>query len=342
MKISTLGWTLAFATLALPAAVSAQTSSQASTQDTTSSTIEGQPAPAPAEASSTAATETPPTQPATAPPPTALQRARISLPWHMRPMVAVTLLRIDGDIAFTNAGRSEATIASAGWAFIPNFGVFARIAMTNNQPNMGPSGTALSNPIVFGLWTPQIVPHIRAIVMGGLALPVGMGGGNHPDPGQRAAIASGVYTRLAMDNALFAVNYITPTVGLGLGYADHRVTVIAESTVLQLFRVRGEQLDLEPTRTNFTAGIHVGYTFIDYLTASVEMRYQRWLTTPVPVMLNPALRDEPNVEFGLRGNIPFSNKVLMRPGFGASVPLTGRLGPNKGWVLQFDVPVAFF
>ncbi len=290
--------------------------------------------PSPSEASTAPATVPPSTPPA----PTVLQRARISLPWHMRPAVAATLLRIDGDIAFTagtpTSGTTAATIVTGGYAVMRNLGVYARWAMVNNSPHTTAGGTALSNPLLLGLFTPEVVPHVRVTFFLGAAIPIGMGGGNMPDAPTRAAVGAGIYTRSAMDNALFAVNYFTPTAGVGLGYMDHGFTALAECTVLELIRVRGEMVDHDETRTNFTSGLHLGYTIEQYVTASVEVHYQRWLSTPASVLANPALRDQATGQLGLRGNIPLSTKILMRPGIAFSIPFNGNLGPNQGWAFQ--------
>ena len=69
--------------------------------------------------------------------------------------------------------------------------------------------------------------------------PIGMGGGDMPDAGAATANAAGIAARSAMDNAMFAVNYFTAIVGGGVGYVDHKFTLQAEVTLLQLFRVRG-------------------------------------------------------------------------------------------------------
>ena len=73
----------------------------------------------------------------------------------------------------------------------------------------------------------------------GATIPVGAGGGDTPDKGAAAANKAGIAARSGMDNAMFAVDYLTAIGGVDAAYVDHRVTIQAEATLFQLFRVRG-------------------------------------------------------------------------------------------------------
>ena len=44
------------------------------------------------------------------------------------------------------------------------------------------------------------------------------------------------------------------------------ITAQADVTVLRLMRVRGDQVDKDSSRTNFTAAAHVGYRATELLT----------------------------------------------------------------------------
>ena len=81
---------------------------------------------------------------------------------------------------------------------------------------------------------------------------------------------------------MFAADYFTVFPGVDLAYVNHGFTVQVEATLLQLFRVRGDDDPGRTTtrRTNLTAGLHVGYFFIPQLSAGAELRHQRWLSTP--------------------------------------------------------------
>src|SRR5690606_5383056 len=108
-----------------------------------------------------------------------------------------------------------------------------------------------------------------------------------------AAAGSGIYARSAMDNAMFAVNYLTFFPGLGIAYVADGLTVQAEATVLSLHRARGgESAEPDEHRVNFTSGVHVGYFVLESLSLGADLRYQRWLSTPSAVEADEAAADD--------------------------------------------------
>ena len=151
------------------------------------------------------------------------------------------------------------------------------------------------------------------------AVPLGMGGGNMPDPGATRRTGAGIRARSAMDNAMFAVNYFTPLLGGGVAYVDHKLTVQLEATVLQLFRVRGADATASSTdsaRTNSTAGIHVGYFVIPQLSFGAELvtsagsaptdASSTWPRSDIP----DASKDTMSVAIGPRGQLRRSGTGL--------------------------------
>jgi hypothetical protein len=271
-------------------------------------------------------------------------KPRYSLPWGLRPAIAPKVIRSDSSLALTDNGNTFASTLLAGYNFIPNLGAYGRAAVTYNNPDsvpMGPkSATAFSNPILFGLYTPELMPGLRLPVFAGATLPIGAGGGDDPDKDSRAAQGAAIYTRSAMDNALFAVNYFTVTAGVGLAWIHDRLTLQTEVTVLELIRARGKKVEADETRTNFTTGLHAGYAVIDRLTLSAELRYQRWLSEAAPVKANPSARDQMTVGGGARLNLPVG-KVTVRPGFAYFHPVDDPMAKGSARVLTFDVPVLF-
>jgi hypothetical protein len=116
-------------------------------------------------------------------------------------------------------------------------------AVSNSSPDgpMSPgSGFNFINPVLGGTYLFKLSPDFRLAAFLGLTAPIGGGGGDSPDPANATANAAGIAARSAMDNAMFAVNYFTVFPGVGLAYVNHGVTVQIEATLLQLFRVRGE------------------------------------------------------------------------------------------------------
>jgi hypothetical protein len=297
----------------------------------------------------TTTTTAPPAQPTPAE-----ARARYALPWTMRPAIAPTLLRLESSIGFRNDGVAAATLLTAGYAVLPTkLGLYARFGVANSvlstptseATNNVPTG-AVTNPLLMALFTPELTKGLRLSVFAATTIPVGMGGGDAPPALAASSIATGIPTRSAMDNALFAVNYMTPIVGLGFAYMNWGFTFQAEATVLQLIRVRGEnhRSASDDMRTNFTAGASVGYLIHQLLTASAEFHYQHWISAPR--LLNPMTGNAPapnqaSFELGLRTNLAFSRTVLARPGVAFGMGIGGAMEAKEYRVLHLDFPVTF-
>ncbi|MBI2394914.1 MAG: hypothetical protein HYV09_35420 [Deltaproteobacteria bacterium] len=284
----------------------------------------------------------------------AVKKAGYALPYAMRPAIAPNLARIDANYLALKGSTAFSSLLTGGYkpiASIPDLGFYARAGVVGTSMDGLPgSGTAVTNPLFFALYTPEIAPKVRLPIFAGVTAPIGSGGGNSPDPKVRNALATGIYARQAMDNALFATNYLTPTVGAGIAFIDKGLTVQAEVTVLQLMRVRGDKIDGDKSRTNFTSGVNVGYLVLPpHLTISAELHYQRWLSTPKAVEADEArpadvrlgLRDQLTVGGGLRANIPLDAKILMRPGIAYFRGLDDPMAKNRYSIIQIDVPIAF-
>lgn len=272
-------------------------------------------------------------------PPGPMARARYSLPWNLRPAIAPNLLRVDAAIAFQSAATSSALIFTGGgkpFRAVPDLGLYGRLGVVTNAPDGADGRAAFVNPVAFALWTPQLAPGWRLPVFLGVAVPVGPG--SDSSAAQRAAFGSGVYTRQAMDNAMFASNYFTVMGGAGVMWMGHGLTAQAEFTVLQLTRVWGESVDADEARTNFTVGAHVGYQVVPWLTVSVEAHYQHWLSTPAAVAREPARRGQLTLGGGVRANVPVGS-ALLRPGVAFFVPVGGKMGETDYRILQLDLAV---
>lgn len=290
-----------------------------------------------------AAAQPAPAAPTAPAPPGPMARARYSLPWVMRPAIAPTLLRVDVAVAMQSQATNTASIFTGGLRPIrsrQDLGFYGRVGVLTHAPDTGAqageTGAALANPVLFALWTPQLAPGWRLPVFLGATVPVGAGA--DASPLRRATIGTGIQTRQAMDNAMFAANYFTVMGGAGLMWMGHGITAQAEFTVLQLTRVMGESVDVDKARTNFTLGAHVGYQVIPQLTLSLEAHYQRWLTTPAAVAANSVLRDQMTIGLGARANLPVGT-ALVRPGVAFFLPVGGRMGELDYRIVQFDLAV---
>jgi len=262
--------------------------------------------------------------------------------------MAGTIVRLDAAFSFESSGFTYASTLLGSYSFAKDVAVLARIGFVHDAPNATYNATALSNPIVGATYTPQLAPGLRLPVFLGFGLPIGMGGGNPatgttwPSGSAYAAENAGIYARSAMDNALFAVNYMAFIGGVGLAYMTHGFTFQAEATLLQYFRMRGENVDKDDARTNFTTGLHVGYTIIKPLTVSAELRGQIWLSTPTPVTKDPTKREQFTFGLGVRTRVDFvRDKIFMRPGIAYFHPIDDPMNAGGYNIVVVDVPVSF-
>ncbi|MGA9525725.1 MAG: hypothetical protein WBV82_29975 [Myxococcaceae bacterium] len=267
--------------------------------------------------------------------------APYSLPWQLRTTAAVNVLRTDNSFArFRGADGSwnvtTAAMFLACWKVTPQFAPLLRLGFVH----LSSGGSAFVNPVVGGTYAIPLGHDLRLGLFLGLTAPVGMGGGNDRDPEAAAAAAAGILARSAMDNAMFAVNDFTVFPGVGLSWSRSGFTAQLEATVLQLTRVRGDQVQADASKTNFTSGLHLGYFPIALLSIGAELRYQRWLSTPVAVANAPETRDNMTTAFGVRLH-PKIGPVTLRPGISLTVPLDPPMSRSDYLIGQLDIPVQF-
>ncbi len=267
-------------------------------------------------------------------------RPPYALPFALRPALAPNVVRLDGAFAFQRGATTIASTLTGGGRLAKDFGLYGRAALVHDARDGLESRAALSNPLLFAVWAPEVAPKTKLALMAGVTAPIGGGGGDTPSR-TRTALLSGIYARQAMDNALFAMNYLTPIVGAGLAWVDHGFTVQVEATVLQLIRVKGEALDADDTRTNFTSGLSVGYMLTDFLAVNAEAHYQRWLSTPVAVERDSKLRDQLTVGGGVRATVPIAGTTIARPGVGYFQGVDDPMAAQRYRILQIDVPILF-
>jgi hypothetical protein len=298
--------------------------------------------PAPSATASATVAATPAAPPAPKPPP-------YSLPWQLRPLTIANAVRSDTSVAFydatntageTTPGTTVSSMLLVAYKVTPKLAPLARFAFVyNDEPSGGPSGGAVVNPLVGASYAPRI-DAFKVSVFGAATLPIGEGGGMSPDPGDARAAARGIPARSAMDNAMFATNYVALIAGLGAGYVANGFTAQAELTVLQLFKVRGPDTQDE-ARTNFTAGVHGGYFLAPSLSVGAEVRYQRWLSDAAPVVMDAHARETVTFAIGPRLHLKLEGKQWVRPGISYSRVLDAPWSNNSYQMVQFDVPYIF-
>jgi hypothetical protein len=95
-----------------------------------------------------------------------------------------------------------------------------------------------------------------------------------------------------------------------------------------------------------TMGLHAGYFFIPQLSAGLELRHQRWVSTPAPVKAAAAAgdkspRDTSTVAIGPRAHFKLGETTWLRPGVSVSLPLDAPMTRADYVIAQIDVPFVF-
>jgi hypothetical protein len=263
--------------------------------------------------------------------------------------MAVSVVRLDTSLAFYedpkthHSGTTLAPMLLASYRLNEHFSPLVRLGMVTNFAPTDRSATALLNPALGGIYAVKLAPEVRLAFFLGVTLPIGTGGGDTPNADRKLARNAGILARSAMDNAMFAVNDLTIFPGIDLAYVRSGFTAQVEATLLQLTRVRGAKDQPDAARTNFTAGIHLGYFFIPQLSAAVELRHQRWLSTPKAVAADKSgsLRDTTTLAFGPRVHLQLSKSLWLRPSVTLSLGLDDPMKKSRYKVLQLDLPLNY-
>jgi hypothetical protein len=335
----------------------------------------------PAEPSAVLEAEAAPApEPAPAPAPKKAA-APYTLPFHLRPISAGNVVRLDNVIGMydatdattngalgnpnkpVNKGIREVSILNAGYTFAKDLGILARIGVANNFPHKDvpnrKNGYALTNGLLFFTYTPKFMDgDLRTAFYLGTTAPIGSGGGNKGDAAALAVNSGSGLVRSNMDGALFRVNDMAIIPGVDIAYVAHGLTVQLELTYLEIFRVRGENVQTDVAKRNFVGGLFVGYSIIPQLSAGVELRYQRWLKPPHGIR-NFLNNDNPNeqiqqeahdrgntmrhnmtVALGVRGNFKIGEKTFFRPALSYAMGLAGQIADHKYHLIQVDLPFA--
>jgi hypothetical protein len=283
-------------------------------------------------------------------------RAPYSLPWFLRPAPVATVARLDSVFASsrTDTGEDATTFVSVFTAVLPladEVGVSARLGLVHHEVAATGPGTAVLNPVLTAFWSRVLSHGLRTNVSLALAPPVGMGGGNTPDPAVATAVRAGVLARTAVDGSLFAVNDLSGVLGLGLAWIANGWTVQVDAGVVQAVRMRGNRSlsvpGLPPTqanpdraKTNLITGVHVGWFASAWASLGGELRLQRWLSTPAAVAAVPAVRETASASVGGRLHLPVGGAVA-HPGLSLTVGLDDPMRAREYLVVQLDLPVVF-
>lgn len=277
-----------------------------------------------------------------------------TLPWQLRPAIVGRALRLDAATgSYSNAqantgGSATASMLAGSYKFSPEWAaVFKTGFVQNNPPSTTPSGTSYTNPAIGVAYSQKFGDEWKATYYLNATIPIGSGSGNTPDAGVKAANLTGILMRSAMDNSLFAVNYTAFIPGADIAYVQNGWTLQAEVTLFQLFRVKGENVDKDGRRTNFTTGFAAGYAFAPYVSGVAELRYQRWLVNDtVFAASNPAVE---NMSAALGPRFQFKwGDCTLKPGIAYVWGMMGAMSSgryasttNNEHILFLDLPVSF-
>lgn len=300
----------------------------------------------------------PPLPPSTSPPPPPPVPAQPSvavppsLPWSLRPPAVANVVRLDGALGIYRDGVAFAPTLLGMVKIVDDFGAVIRVGVAHVNAAREVLQTAFDD-VAIGLYcAPKFAVGWRASLFAAGTLPVGTGGGSDVTAEVNAlpsakdvpigykALGAAAAARGSMDNMLYAVNYVAFAIGAGMSYAaPNGVSVQFEGTVFGLGRIGGVAYEPDEGKINFTTGVHVGHT-LGPVNLSLEVRYQRWLSTPVAVEKDDAKRDTLTAGIGARTRFKVAGLTL-RPGIAYFEPLDDPLAAAGYHMLVFDVPVVF-
>lgn len=272
--------------------------------------------------------------------------APYNLPWQLRAAAPATVLRLDSTLALADdaAGHAWVSFLFASYRVFPELSPFIRVGFVQAaQPGTVEEGGASVTNLALGATYGLSSGPLRFAAALGVAAPVGMGGGDTPDPTAAATTRAGILARSAMDNAMFAVNDLVIFPGVDLAYVAHGLTIQLEATLLQLIRARGAAVQPDELKTNLTMGLHVGYFIVPALSVGAELRHQRWLSTPAAVAadMSGANRDTSSLAVGARAHLDLGDGVFVRPGLAYARGIDDPMAARGYNVIQLDVPVSF-
>lgn len=268
-----------------------------------------------------------------------------ALPFQLRPITQPTLVRVESASAWHGKDSTgfddfnDVAILTTGYAFTKTTGVGLRLPFVYNAPSGdGAPGRIfqLANPAIAVTHTPFPAETVRFAFMAAASVPVGQGGSADASAASKYANTTGMLTRLSMDNMLFLPNDMAVATGLSCAYVHAGLTVQADVTMLNTFKVR--EVAGDATRTNGLAALGAGYFFLPSLSANAELLYQHWITTPAAVAADPSKRHNLSALVGVRHHHKF-DWGWARPGLAIAQGVDGPIQHTTE--VRLDVPFVF-
>jgi hypothetical protein len=272
--------------------------------------------------------------------------APYSLPWQLRPVLPMTMARLDNSFAFYGVnGTTIVNDLSVSYRIIPRIAVLVHIATAGSSPppaTPGGGSFGFVNPLIgaqAGFWP---VKGLKIGAFLGFTLPLGMGGGTDPNQGSVNTNYAAMLARSGFDNPLFMPDYFAIWPGLDVAYVTHGFTAQFEMSLPIMNKVRGPQTE-KLSNVDMTIGLHAGYFIFDWWSAGLDFRYERWLTDSAIVKTDPTgeIRDLATIEPGVRFHVPINENVMFRPGLAMAFGLDQPMAGSNYKILRLDLPFTF-
>jgi hypothetical protein len=156
------------------------------------------------------------------------------------------------------------------------FAAYVRVAAVQGSVPEAGSGFVVSNPAVGARYSFDLGTSVKLTPTLEVSIPVGMGGGSHPNPTHLALARLGGLT----DAAVFNPNYFAFAPGVELQGGVGRLIATSSLSVIQLLRTRGDAVSPDAALTLASAELLVGYAFLPQLGVYANAAYLRFLGAP--------------------------------------------------------------
>jgi hypothetical protein len=269
--------------------------------------------------------------------------AHYSLPWQLRPVTPMSYVRLDNAFAFYGVGGTTIVNQLSGsYRIIPRISVLAKLTVANDSPPNGAGAFGFANPLIgaqAGFWPAK---SLKLGLFLGFALPVGMGGGFPADASQVDTVRKAMLARSGFDDPLFMPDYFGTWPGLDVAYVTHGFTAQAEVSLPVMNRVRGPQNE-RSTNVELQLGLHGAYFIFPWLSAGLDLRHARWLSTPsfVSADTSGTVRDDSTIEVGARFHVKVTDDITWRPGLSMAFGLDDPMAGASYKVVHIDLPFQF-
>jgi len=269
--------------------------------------------------------------------------ARYSLPWELRPVTPMSYVRLDNSFAFYGVGGTTVVEQlSASYKIIPRISVLAKLTVANDAPPTGAGTFGFANPLIgaqAGFWPAK---SLKLGLFLGITVPVGMGGGYPVDPRQEETEHAAMLARSGFEDPLFMANYFGSWPGIDFAYVTHGFTGQAEVSLPIMNKVRGP-INERSTTAELQLGLHAGYFIFPWLSAGLDLRHARWLSTPLFVRADTSgvLKDNTTLEVGARFHVKITDDITWRPGLSMAFGLDDPMSGASYKVVHIDLPFQF-